>query len=185
MIFFGDPETRGRQEDAIQCIGMALRMKQRTVELNEEWVDLVGPDPLHVRIGVNTGFCTVGNFGSEDRLDYTIVGGAVNAASRLEATAEADQIQISHATYSLIKDHFYCRPIGDINVKGISHQLRTYEVIGEFKSLGREQKIETEIGGFKVSLDPNSLDSEGTQQAREALRTALAALDAQDVNESG
>ena len=184
MIFFGDPQTRGRQQDAIECVGMALRMKQRTAELNDEWVDLVGPDPLHVRIGVNTGFCTVGNFGSEDRLDYTIVGGAVNAASRLEATAEADQIQISHATYSLIKDHFYCRPIGDINVKGISHQLRTYEVVGEFKNLGPEQKIETEIGDFKVSLDPNSLDSEATQQAREALRTALAALDAQDNNAS-
>ena len=182
MIFFGDPQTRGRQQDAIECVGMALRMKQRTAELNDEWVDLVGPDPLRVRVGVNTGFCTVGNFGSEDRLDYTIVGGAVNAASRLEATAEADQIQISHATYSLIKDHFYCRPIGDINVKGISHQLRTYEVVGEFKNLGPEQKIETEIGNFKVSLDPNSLDSEATQQAREALRTALAALDAQDNN---
>ena len=182
MIFFGDPQTRGRQQDAIECVGMALRMKQRTAELNDEWGDLVGPDPLHVRIGVNTGFCTVGNFGSEDRLDYTIVGGAVNAASRLEATAEADQIQISHATYSLIKDHFYCRPIGDIHVKGISHQLRTYEVVGEFKNLGPEHKIETEIGNFKVSLDPNSLDSEATQQAREALRTALAALDAQDDN---
>lgn len=185
MIFFGDPQTRGRQQDAVECVGMALRMKQRTVELNDEWVDVVGPDPLHVRIGINTGFCTVGNFGSEDRLDYTIVGGAVNAASRLEATAESDQIQISHSTYSLIKDHFYCRPIGDIKVKGISHQLRTYEVVGDFRSLGPEQKIETEIGDFKVSLDPNSLDSEATQQAREALRTALAALDAKDDNASG
>jgi PAS domain S-box-containing protein len=185
MIFFGDPQTRGRQEDAVECVGMALRMKKRIAELNDEWVDLVGPDPLHVRVGINTGFCTVGNFGSEDRLDYTIVGGAVNAASRLEATAESDQIQISHATYSLIKDHFYCRPLGDINVKGISHQLRTYEVVGDFKSLGPEQKIETEIGDFKVSLNPNSLDSEATQQAREALRTALAALDARDDNASG
>ena len=83
----------------------------------------------------------------------------------------------------MIKDHFYCRPLGDINVKGISHQLRTYEVVGEFKSLGPDQKIETEMGGFKVSLDPNSLDSAGTQQAREALQTALAALDAQDDND--
>ena len=185
MIFFGDPQTRGRKEDAVECVGMALRMKDRTAELNEEWVDLVGPDPLHVRIGINTGFCTVGNFGSEDRLDYTIVGGAVNAAARLESTAESDQIQISHATYSLVKDHFYCRPMGDINVKGISHQLRTYEVVGEFRNLGSEQKIETEIGGFKVSLDPASLDTAATEQAREALRTALAALDAQADSEPG
>lgn len=178
MIFFGDPQTRGRKQDAIECVSMALRMKQRTAELNAEWGDLIGPDPLHVRIGVNTGFCTVGNFGSEDRLDYTIVGGAVNAASRLEATAEADQIQISHATYSLVKHHFYCRPIGDISVKGISHQLRTYEVVGQFSDLGPNERIETEIGDFRVSLDPKTLDSEGAEQAREALRSALAALDA-------
>lgn len=178
MIFFGDPESRGRKEDAVACVGMALRMKDRIAELNGEWGDVVGPEPLHVRIGVNTGFCTVGNFGSEDRLDYTIVGGAVNAASRLEATAQPDQIQISHSTYSLVKDVFYCRPIGDINVKGISHQLRTYEVIGEFRNLGPDQAIVSEIGDFRMSLDPNSLDADAAQRAREALQSALAALDA-------
>jgi PAS domain S-box-containing protein len=178
MIFFGDPQSRGRKEDALHCVGMAIRMRNRIAELNQEWADLVGPEPLHVRIGINSGYCTVGNFGSEDRLDYTIVGGAVNAASRLEATAEADQIQISHATYTLIKDQFYCRPLGDINVKGISHQLRTYEVVGEFQDLGPDTKVEAEIGDFKISLDPSSLNAEGTHQAREALQSALAALEA-------
>jgi len=176
MIFFGDPETRGRREDALQCIGMATKMRARIRELNDEWADRIGPEPLQVRIGVNTGFCTVGNFGSEDRLDYTIVGGAVNAAARLEETAQPDQIQISHATYSLIKEDFYCRPIGDVNVKGLSHQLRTYEVIGQFKDLGPDQRIEAEIGDFKVSLDPNNLDHDGMLRAREALESALAAL---------
>ncbi|MGI9667666.1 MAG: PAS domain S-box protein [Acidimicrobiia bacterium] len=178
MIFFGDPESRGKKEDALRCVDMAVRMRARITELNAEWEDLVGPEPLHVRVGINTGFCTVGNFGSEDRLDYTIVGGAVNAASRLEATAQSDQIQISHATYTLVKDDFYCRPIGDIAVKGISHEMRTYEVVGNFKTLDATQRIEAEIGDFKVTLDPNSLDSTGAMQAKEALRSALAALDA-------
>jgi PAS domain S-box-containing protein len=177
MIFFGDPESRGRKQDAIECVGMATRMKKRIVELRRDWAELIGPEPLHIRIGINTGYCTVGNFGSEDRLDYTIVGGAVNAASRLEATAAVDQIQIAHSTYSLIKDVFYCRPIGDVTVKGISHQLRTYEVVAEYADLGSNERIETEIGDFKMSLDPNSLNSESAEQAREALRSALAALD--------
>jgi adenylate cyclase len=177
MIFFGDPRTIGRRQDAIQCVGMAIRMKARIQELNAEWTDLIGPDPLQVRIGINSGFCTVGNFGSEDRLDYTIVGGAVNTAARLEETAEPDQILVSHATYSLIKDEFYCRPIGDVNVKGISHELRIYEVIGDFKDIGADLRIEEEIGDFKVSLDPKSLDADSTQRAREALLSALAALD--------
>lgn len=177
MIFFGDPETRGRKQDAIECVGMATRMRKRLKELREDWSEVVGPDPLHIRIGINTGYCTVGNFGSEERLDYTIVGGAVNAASRLEATAEADQIQISHSTYALVKDSFYCRPIGDVSVKGISHPLRTYEVVGELGAIEAGPRIETEIHGFKVSLDPESLDSEAAEKARAALKDALAALE--------
>ncbi|HEX6311965.1 MAG TPA: adenylate/guanylate cyclase domain-containing protein, partial [Acidimicrobiia bacterium] len=80
--------------------------------------------------GINTGYCTVGNFGSEERLDYTIVGGQVNAASRLEVTAEPDQILVSHQTWALIKDAMRCEPVGEIKVKGIAHPLLTYEVVG-------------------------------------------------------
>jgi PAS domain S-box-containing protein len=75
MIFFGDPETRGRKQDALACVRMALAMRERIHQLHDEWRAAVGSADLHVRIGINTGYCTVGNFGSEDRLDYTIVGG--------------------------------------------------------------------------------------------------------------
>jgi adenylate cyclase len=177
MIFFGDPESRGRKHDAFACVRMALRMRRRIEELRKEWEQVIGPDPLHVRIGINTGYCTVGNFGSEDRLDYTIVGGAVNTASRLESTAAPDQIQISHATYMLVKDEIYCRPLGDLGLKGISHPMRTYEVVGEYTDLDVDSPIETKIGNFNLSLDPKSLDPAAAAQAREALITALAALD--------
>lgn len=177
MIFFGDPETRGKRQDALECVRMALRMRARIEKLKTQWADLIGPDPLHVRIGINTGFCTVGNFGSEDRMDYTIVGGAVNAASRLESTAEADQIQIAHSTYSLVKDEIYCRPIGDITVKGVGYKLRTYEVIAEFADLGPNERIESAMSGFNLTLDPTSLDPEAAEQARAALQSALAALE--------
>ena len=179
MVFFGDPETRGRAKDAAECVGMAVRMKRRLEELRKAWVDVIGPEPLHIRIGINTGYCTVGNFGSEDRLDYTIVGGAVNVASRLEETAASDQIQISHSTYSLVKDLFYCRPIGDVSVKGVSHPLRTYEVVGEIGDLNGE-RIETELTGLQFKLDPHNLHADELDEAREALMTALAALESRD-----
>ncbi len=83
---------------------------------------------LHVRMGINTGYCTVGNFGSEDRLDYTIVGREVNTASRLETTARPDQIHLSHTTYELIKGEIECSPVGDLPMKGISHPVKTYEI---------------------------------------------------------
>jgi adenylate cyclase len=177
MIFFGDPDTQGRKNDAIACARMAMRMRDRVVELRREWAVAIGPEPLHVRIGINTGYCTVGNFGSEDRLDYTIVGGAVNAASRLESTAAPDQIQISHSTYSLIKDEIYCRPLGEIELKGIHHKVRSYEVVGEFKDHSHAKPIEADFGAFNLSIDPLSLDSETAARAKEALRSALAALD--------
>jgi class 3 adenylate cyclase len=177
MIFFGDPETRGRREDALACVRMALRMRARIEELRREWAALVGPEPLHVRMGINTGYCTVGNFGSEDRLDYTIVGGAVNVASRLESTAAPDQIQISHATYSLVKDDIYCRLVGDVELKGVSHQMRTYEVVADYSEMAAAPKIKAEIGDFNLSLDPASLDAESAVKAREALKQALAALE--------
>jgi len=184
MIFFGDPETRGRREDALACVRMALRMRRRIEELRAEWEDRVGPEPMHARMGINTGYCTVGNFGSEDRLDYTIVGAAVNTASRLESSAAPDQIQISHSTYMLVKDEIYCRPLGEQGLKGISHPLRTYEVVGEYSDFDLGETISAEIGAFNLTLDPKSLDPESAARAREALRSALAALgDDVDVTE--
>ena len=87
LMFFGDPESRGVREDAVACVKMALAMQKRIGELAKVWRDLGIEPPLRCRIGIHTGYCTVGNFGSEDRMDYTIVGGAVNLASRLEHEA--------------------------------------------------------------------------------------------------
>jgi PAS domain S-box-containing protein len=181
MIFFGDPETRGRKSDAVACVRMALAMRTRVRQLCDEWVELTDSTKLRVRMGVNTGYCTVGNFGSEDRLDYTIVGGPVNVASRLESTAEADQIHISHETYSLVKDEIYCRPAGDIRVKGIAHELRTYEVVGEMDEVrGSRPAIHAAAEGFSLQMDPAALVGEEAAAARKALQDALAALEVPD-----
>jgi adenylate cyclase len=177
MIFFGDPESRGRRMDAVECVNMAIRMRKRIVELRQEWVDLTGTVDLHVRMGINTGYCTVGNFGSEERMDYTIVGGPVNIASRLESTAEPDQIHISHETYMLIKDEIYCRPTGEIKVKGVSHDLRTYEVIGARHEVEDDRSISATSDAFALELDPSAMSKADADHARKALQEALAALD--------
>jgi adenylate cyclase len=177
MIFFGDPVTMGRKADAVACVQMALRMREKIFEMRKEWEELLGLAGINVRMGINTGYCTVGNFGSEDRMDYTIVGGPVNTASRLEATAAPDQIQISHATYLLVKDEVYCRPLGEVNLKGVARDVTTYEVVAEISAMTQREAITAETEGFNLVLDPAVLGPKRAEMAREALRNALAALD--------
>src|SRR5262249_60284468 len=72
LIFFGDPETKGVAHFAKACLHMAVEMQRRLAELNAKWRKRGVEIPFRVRMGINTGFCNVGNFGSTDRMDYTI-----------------------------------------------------------------------------------------------------------------
>ena len=118
LIFFGDPETQGVKEDAVACVKMALAMRERMRELASVWRDLGLEKPLRCRTGINTGFCTVGNFGSKDHLDYSIVGGGANLACRLEQMAPSGEIPISYETYAHVKDEVCCEERGHINARG-------------------------------------------------------------------
>ncbi|MFT7344643.1 MAG: adenylate cyclase [Lentimonas sp.] len=161
MMFFGDPESHGEKEDALACLKMALEMRERMDVLRHGWENQGLSKELGIRMGINTGYCTVGNFGSEDRLDYTIVGGQVNLASRLESNAEVDQILISHETYALVKDHVACDKMGEIMVKGIAYPIQTYLVLDLHENLSSTNSIILqESDGFKVSIDLEKMDRE-------------------------
>lgn len=160
MVFFGDPETQGDQQDAIECVQMALAMREKMAELKQYWQEHGYKLSFHIRMGINTGYCTVGNFGAENRMDYTIVGGNVNLASRLESTAEADQIQISRTTQELVKDVVECQLLGEITVKGIAKPIQTYQVIGRKPSPTRNNHIQRTQPGLDVDLDLAKIDRE-------------------------
>ncbi len=156
LIFFGDPESKGDKEDAKACVLMAIEMRERMKYLRELWEDQGVSRPLDIRIGINTGFCNVGNFGSEDRLDYTIIGGEVNLASRLESNAEIGQILISHETNALIKKDIICEKKEEIKVKGIAHKIQTYQVIGTNKNSPiKNIMFSEEYDGFNLKVDLN------------------------------
>ena len=129
LMFFGDPESRGVREDALACVKMALAMQKRMDELAEVWRDAGIENPLRCRIGIHTGYCTVGNFGSEDRMGYTIIGGAVNLASRIEHEAPPGSVLISYETFAHVKDAIQCEERGQIRVRGIAYPVATYAVV--------------------------------------------------------
>ena len=68
VIFFGDPETEGVSEDARACVRMAIKMQEKMQYLAEKWRSEGLENALQIRIGINTGFCNVGNFGSDQRM---------------------------------------------------------------------------------------------------------------------
>ena len=130
VIFFGDPETKGPVEDAKACLRMAVAMQRRVAELNAKWRREGVEEPFRVRIGINTGICNVGNFGSTDRMDYTIIGGEANLAARLQSIAEPGHIVVSYETYALVRDIVAADALAPITMKGIGREVIPYAVSG-------------------------------------------------------
>jgi adenylate cyclase len=177
MIFFGDPDTLGERQDALACVNMALKMRERLAALQREWENLGMSKPLRVRMGINTGFCTVGNFGSEERLDYTIVGSQVNLASRLESMADPGEILISHSTYSLVRDEIACERKGEIKVKGLAYPVQAYTVSGLIPNVVPEdERLKAALAGFHLSIEFHKLSYTDKVMAKEFLEKAIAKL---------
>ena len=128
-------------------------------------------------VDINTGYCTVGNFGADTRMDYTIIGREVNLASRLESASEAGEILISHETYSLIKDVIMCRDKGQIAVKGFSRPVQIYQVVDSRRDLGAAPSyVEHELPGFSMYLDTNNIQNYDKERVIQALQQAAERL---------
>jgi adenylate cyclase len=181
MIFFGDPTSRGPKEDTLACVAMAIEMRKHMKILRQKWQSQGIKTPLQIRIGISTGYSTVGNFGAENRMDYTIIGKEVNLASRLESLAEPGEILISYETFSLVKDKVMCRDKGEITVKGFSRPVPIYQIIDFRRDIGAGQSfIEHETGGFALYLDTDKVTSEERDLVIRALERAADKLKDRD-----
>jgi class 3 adenylate cyclase len=159
LIFFGDPETRGVKDDAIACVTMAIAMQRQMRSLEQEWRDSGSERPFQIRIGINTGFCTVGNFGSQDRMDYTIIGNEVNLAARLESSVELGGILMTHETYSLVKDIVVAEEQAPLKVKGFAKPVRNYKVVGAYDELVEQGRIlRKEKDGIRLEVNLDKQD---------------------------
>jgi adenylate cyclase len=179
LLFFGDPETKGVAEDACACIEMAADMQNRLSELNAHWRKRGIERPFRARMGINTGYCNVGNFGSEDRMDYTIVGAEANLAARLQSIAEPGGIVMSYETYALVNDIVRAHPLPPINVKGISREIVPYAFEGLLDEMKQRPNVISEHAtGVDLFLDLDVIDKSAIDRTRRLLQQAIAAIDA-------
>ena len=178
IAFFGDPETRGVKEDARACVNMAIAMQRRMRELRSEWLDMGLERPFELRIGINTGFCTVGNFGSAERMDYTIIGNEVNLAARLESRAEVGGILLAHETHSLVKDTVMAEEGDALTVKGFAKPVRTYSVVGLYDDLAEQGRIiRRDQEGLALKIDRDKLTKKSKAEAIKTIKDVLSQLE--------
>lgn len=128
LCHFGDMNSLGEKVDAQTCIEMEIAMQLKMRELSAIWIEKGYTEPLQIRCGINTGYVAVGNFGSNKRLDYTVIGSHVNLASRIESKAEPGGILVSHATWALVRDKYKLEPFDDIEAKGFNRKIPVYRV---------------------------------------------------------
>jgi class 3 adenylate cyclase len=126
MGFFGDPIPMA--DHAQRAVRMALEMQDEMTRLQDRWFSS-GSHPLAIGIGINTGFVTVGNIGSESFTDYTVIGTQVNLTSRIQSLAGAGEVVISHPTYAQVKDMVEVEPRGEVTVKGLHAPVLVYRVL--------------------------------------------------------
>jgi class 3 adenylate cyclase len=178
LIFFGDPETRGQVEDAVDCMRMAFDMQGGIAELNAKWRNEGIEHPFRVRMGINTGFCDVGNFGSINRMDYTIIGVEANLAARLQSIAEPGQIVVSYETYALVRHIVVAHPLPPIAMKGIGREVVPYAIEGVLDIKGAKVEIFSEhLVGADFYIDPTRIGADTAERLRNVLQQAIAALE--------
>ncbi|MEO6418784.1 MAG: adenylate/guanylate cyclase domain-containing protein [Polyangiaceae bacterium] len=148
MAVFGAPVSK--PDDAVRAVRAAVRMRKALADLNVRLVAR-GVPALRTGIGIHTGEVVAGNIGSEARMEYTVIGDAVNLASRLESNTKemGVDVLISEDTFKLVEGTCIARPIREITVKGRAKPVMTYEVQGLVES----EAVKPESG---AGLDPSA-----------------------------
>ncbi len=129
MAFWGAPLAQPNHAE-LACRA-ALEMIEGLEKLNEKWQS-EGRPTLHIGVGINTGEMLFGNIGSEQRMDFTVIGDSVNLGARLESSTKElkASIVISEATYQQVRERAAVRPLGEIHVKGKQQGIVVYELQG-------------------------------------------------------
>ena len=173
VCFFGEPNSRGARQDALDCIAMAIDMRREMRTLRQKW-RLMGFEGLYIRIGITTGYCHVGNFGSNNRLSYTLIGKEANLAARLESSAGKDEILVSESTYDYICHNYECHHAGAFKLKGFDNKVNAWQVLDPDAHKGHLSKwVDHTLPGFNLHLNFKDMKDNDYQDIRARLNFAL------------
>ena len=172
LAFFGDPQSDGPEKDAERCVLMAIEMQKRMFELKGAFAQLGLHDPLEIRIGINSGYCTVGNFGSYERMDYTIIGSPVNIAARLQSACAPNAILVSGNTHALVAERFQFVSQGRLSLKGIAQEVEAFEVLFDIEAAPKaERSIDARLAALREQLTRIDLERLGEEEKERLLST--------------
>ena len=180
VCFFGEPNSRGPRQDALDCVAMAIDMRREMRTLRQKW-RLMGFEGLYIRVGISTGYCHVGNFGSNNRLSYTLIGKEANLASRLEAVAGKGEIYISESTHDYIAHDFDCEYAGAFSLKGFDDKVSAWKVLDPDENKGKLSKwVDHTLPGFNLHLNFRDMQDNDYQDIRSRLNLALARIEQEE-----
>lgn len=146
MALFGAPISH--EDDPERAVHAALSI-QEEVKKYAKKVEKRAGTLLEVRVGINTGKVLAGHIGKE-KADYTVMGDAVNLASRMESMATPGRVQISHNTYRHVRRKFNFEAKGALKVKGLSREVKAYEVVGTKED--ESQAFSFEVAGVRPKM---------------------------------
>ncbi len=151
MAYWGFPLLK--QDQTFLAVSAAIAMK----EAMKHWKADSGKPPISIGIGINTGSALIGNVGSEDFMDFTVIGDAVNIASRLEQLNKQYKttIIISAITYEKIKDRIHCKSLGTIQIRGKEKETQIYEAL-QFKDKTQNEKMKRRVEKLYASASQSS-----------------------------
>ena len=173
VCFFGEPDSRGSRQDALDCVAMAIDMRREMRTLRQKW-RLMGFEGLYVRIGITTGYCHVGNFGSNNRLSYTLIGKEANLASRLQSCGGKDEILINESTYDYVCHNYECEYIAAFELKGFDDKVNAWQVLDPDSHGGYLSKwVDHTLPGFNLHLNFKDMKDGDYKDIRSRLNVAL------------
>tara|TARA_R110002096_G_scaffold147671_21_gene307795 strand:+ start:15572 stop:17749 length:2178 start_codon:yes stop_codon:yes gene_type:complete len=151
MAVWGDILDQPEEEIACEAVRAALEMRTKLAALNQRWRD-DGEMEMHIGMGINFGEVLVGYIGAPERREFTVIGDAVNTASRLEGLTKEfrTDLVIGPKCHELVGTEFVTRLLGKIQVKGRQESLKVFEVFGETTKMPEE--LQTWVARFEEAI---------------------------------